>query len=759
VWLTDDDPVLAGCLEEGLRRRGLRPRLAPCAALPRLDRHLAPAGLVLLAPPGQAGDDLLRDALLGLQHAAPGLLQAAQQGGAVFVTVSRLDGAFGLGNLDPLRAPIDGGLAGLAKTAQHEWPGVRCKALDLGPDLSSPDQAAESILEEMFLAGPLEVGLGAGGRITLERLVRPLTGTGTTPPFQPGELVVLSGGARGVTAEVAVALARAFRPTLLLLGRSPEPGPEPDWLAPLTDEAAIKRELGRCSDGASPRVVGEQYRQVLAGREVRNTLARIEAAGARALYRSVDVRDPQAVAAVLSPLVGEAGPVRGLVHGAGVLADARLEDKTAEQFDRVHGTKVGGLRALVSALDLESLRALVLFSSSTGRFGRTGQADYAMANEVLNKLAQQQARRLPGCRVVSVNWGPWDGGMVTVPLKKVFAQEGIGLIGLEAGARYLVQELQAPVRDVEVVVLAPGSAAQPPPAGPAQPEAAPPLPLAFERVLDVAEHPVLHAHVLDGRPVLPMALILEWLAHGALHQNPGLLFHGANDFRILHGVTLEAGAPTLRIRAGKAVKRDGLFLAPAELRGDRPDGREVLHARAELVLAADLPCPPSPEKVPSLPPYDRPLEEIYPDQLFHGPDLQGIEQVEGCGEGGIVAWARSAPPPADWIRRPLRQKWLADPLVLDVSFQLMVLWARRQHGAACLPCHARRYRQYRRAFPADGVRVAATVTRHSGLHVLADLDYLDGAGQLVARLEGCESTIDPTLDRAFRRNRLVPALS
>ena len=190
-------------------------------------------------------------------------------------------------------------------------------------------------------------------------------------------------------------------------------------------------------------MIGEQYRQLTAQRETRQTLERIDGGrrpggvslGGRARRRR-DV--PTCCAAIRS----EHGPVRGLVHGAGVLADAFIADKTEEQFDRVYGTKVAGLRNVLAALAPDELRALVLFSSSTGRFGRTGQVDYAIANEVLNKTAQRYARLLPRCRVVSVNWGPWDGGMVTPALKKLFDQEGVGLIGLETGAEYLVQELR-----------------------------------------------------------------------------------------------------------------------------------------------------------------------------------------------------------------------------------------------------------------------------------------------------------------------------
>ena len=279
-------------------------------------------------------------------------------------------------------------------------------------------------------------------------------------------------------------------------------------------------------------------------------------------------------------------------------------------------------------------------------------------------------------------------------------------------------------------------------------------------MLDAAEHPILNAHVLDGRPVLPMALMLEWLAHGALHQNPGLVFHGCNELRVLHGVILDEGTPlTLRVGAGKAVKRDGFYLTPVELRSLKPNGREVLNARAEVVLASILPPPPEPidEHLLAGRPYPHSLRTIYEELLFHGPELHGIVHVEGWSERGIVAEVRSAPPPAEWIHRPLRQRWLADPLALDASFQMMILWTLEQHGAPSLPCFVGRYRQYRRAFPADGVRVVARVTKHSSLHALADIEYRDAAGQVVARIEGYECVMDASLQRAFRR-RVVGAV-
>src|SRR5262249_16632518 len=263
-----------------------------------------------------------------------------------------------------------------------------------------------------------------------------------------------SGGARGVTAEAALALAETYRPTLILLGRSPLPAEEPDWLRGVTDEQAIKRMLGaRANGSASPRDINRPFPELPPHPAIRDNLERIARTGAHIAYRSIDVRDAAAVAAAVDQVRAEFGPITGIVHGAGVIEDRLILDKTDEQFDRVVGTKVEGLLNLLSATEGEPLKVLALFSSSSGRFGRKGQADYAAANEVLNKLARREAARRPDCRVVAVNWGPWEGGMVTPGLRQIFEREGVGLIPLKDGTRFLLAELSAAKRPIEVVAV------------------------------------------------------------------------------------------------------------------------------------------------------------------------------------------------------------------------------------------------------------------------------------------------------------------
>ena len=203
----------------------------------------------------------------------------------------------------------------------------------------------------------------------------------------------------------------------------------------------------------SPAGLGKQVRQVVAWREIRSTLKQLEQDGCKARYASVDVTDAVALKALVSEVETTYGPITGVIHGAGVLADKAIADKTDDQFERVYSTKVDGLRALQLATADSPLRLWVQFSSVAARAGNNGQCDYAMANEVLNKVAGQMAVERPWLRVKSMNWGPWEGGMVTPALKARFRAMGVPLIPLAQGAQMLVDEVQssAPSR-VELVL-------------------------------------------------------------------------------------------------------------------------------------------------------------------------------------------------------------------------------------------------------------------------------------------------------------------
>ena len=382
--------------------------------------------------------------------------RAAGSSSESFVTVSDLGGSFGRDDLDPTRAWTSG-LTGLVRTAALEWPATRVQAIDIQRATRGPREVARAIGDELLRGGrEIEVGIRADGtRLTLNST--PDDVDRGAMPLGPDDVIVASGGGRGVTAATMVELARATRARFVLLGRSPL-DPEPAVCAGAEDDVALKRVLldDATAHGrrVSPAELGRATRTILATREIRSTIERIKRHGGQARYLAVDVTDAAAVAQALQRVRREVGPITGVVHGAGVLADRRIVDKTDDQFDAVFRTKVQGLRSLLSATAADELKLLCVFSSIAARTGNEGQADYAMANEVLNKVAvAERARRGPGCVVKSFAWGPWSGGMVDAALAARFEAMGVALLPLDVGAAMFVAEIASPqTHQVEVML-------------------------------------------------------------------------------------------------------------------------------------------------------------------------------------------------------------------------------------------------------------------------------------------------------------------
>ncbi|MCX6925546.1 MAG: phosphopantetheine-binding protein, partial [Verrucomicrobia bacterium] len=275
VWLVDDGTDLARQIERELAVLGYQVSRKSLVALSTQETPERLGGLIVLATAGATHADPIAASFAVIQRAGPGLRRAAKAAGSVLVTVSRMDGRFGLQGLNGQSNPLSGGLAGITKTAQHEWPEVHCKAIDLDADSKDKGKAARSIVREIFLKGPVEIGLSDQERCTVNLQSMPFNGEVTRLQLNAGDVVVVSGGGRGVTAHTVIALAQACRPTLVLLGRSPVPEVEPDWLLPLTDASAIKRAIhSHLNEPSSVQVVESHYRRWMGIREVTANIRR-----------------------------------------------------------------------------------------------------------------------------------------------------------------------------------------------------------------------------------------------------------------------------------------------------------------------------------------------------------------------------------------------------------------------------------------------------------------------------------------------------
>jgi hypothetical protein len=214
------------------------------------------------------------------------------------------------------------------------------------------------------------------------------------------------------------------------------------------------------------------------------------------------------------------------------------------------------------------------------------------------------------------------------------------------------------------------------------------------------------------------------------------------------------GSVTVSLLADTGERQNGCLHVPVEL-VSRSGQRQVLHARAEVLLAEEPPAPTAGTLPPALLANRCGQDAIYGNgPLFHGPHFQGLERIEASSEAGMTALVKGAPAPKEWLQHPLRSGWLTDPLALDAAFQMMILWSCEQRGAGSLPCAIRRFRQFVTAFPKGGCRVAVHITSATTPLIGADLHFFDRQGRRLAVAEDYECVTDQGLSEAFRQNRL-----
>ncbi|MFI6516049.1 SDR family NAD(P)-dependent oxidoreductase [Spirillospora sp. NPDC050679] len=399
-------------------------------------------GLIHLAALRPGGGPVLPGAYAGIRDALAGGLRWLLLG-------TGAGGTFGLAYDGGVGDPTPGaGLRGLARTIAREYPETLVRAVDVDVK-DSPRAIALRLLAELAAAdGPVEVGYEGDARRTLEVVPAPAPAPGAGLGLDASGVVLLTGGARGVTARVARALARATGCHIELLGRTPVPAAEDPVLAEAADEAALRRALV-AQGGRTPAEIEAVVRRVLAEREVRATLAGLDGQAASVRYHAADVRDPQAVRAVVEDVYARHGRLDGVVHGAGLLEDRLIRDKEPGSFDRVYRTKVDGACALAAAVRPET-SFFVVFGSVSGVHGNRGQADYAAANDACDTLAHVWRTTLRG-RVLAADWGPWaGGGMVSPELAREYARRGVALIDPDAAVAALLDEIAAGDR-VQVV--------------------------------------------------------------------------------------------------------------------------------------------------------------------------------------------------------------------------------------------------------------------------------------------------------------------
>ena len=351
------------------------------------------------------------------------------------------------------------GSSGFLVSLRWEWPKVRMiRPLTLhDAQHLDPEAMADRLLSEMLsraetMAQP--VAYCDGTRYVRKALPRPaFVASSDSLHLEPDAVVVIVGGAKGITSWFASAFAERFRCRVVLLGRSPLPAGEEPF--PGLDSAASLRQalLAQPGQAARPRDIEQRVRSLLSDKQMRRTLEELRALGSETSYFQTDVIDSAQVDASLREVMARYGRIDGVLFGAGILDDRFLRDKQEASIARVYHTKARGVENVLDSLErLTSPKFVVFFSSISATLGNRGQTDYSAANAYLDKRALALNASRAG-HYLSVNWGPWEGaGMIDPTLQKHLEGMGIHAIKRQQGVDFLLDELGAGKRAGRLIV-------------------------------------------------------------------------------------------------------------------------------------------------------------------------------------------------------------------------------------------------------------------------------------------------------------------
>ena len=642
---------------------------------------------------------------------------------AHWITITRMGGLGASASHDrPIaRAYTDGARAGFTKSIGREWVQTTALVLDVDPEQSAGAVAARAI-------GELGIALSNDRSRAVEVVVDPsgdrhAVRLATVALPEPGALVdrpvvLLTGGGRGITARIALELARSGAGAIALVGRS-EVSDRP------LDEAAAKQQiraqLQLSGDRVTPARVEAALSKLRRSEEVRRNLEALRELGLNVRYFQIDLADPDQAASVVDAVVEEFGQLDIVIHGAGTEESRQLKDKDETGFHRVFDGKAAGGLALIERLPPET--RLVCMGSVAGRFGNPGQVDYAAANDALARICHSRPNSL------QIDWTAWDdvGMAVRGGMRALLADRGVDLLPADAGAALLVSFLAAKT-DGEVVVA--GRLGDFEPTEQPHPfldriEAGDGVARGV-REMSRSSDPWVLDHAIDGVPVLPGVIGLECMAAVAAELAPDLAYHGARNVRFLAPVKLHRDAPTTLVVEARLVgEGEVAAVLTSERRLATGRTQRTDHYEATLRFAVEGTAG---DDLAGLPSVFLPDEVVQQDQIyrrfFHGPIFQVLQVIFGVSADGLVGEAHCDPSPLS--SGPL----ITAPLVLEAAFQAAGLHRMMIEHTIGLPHEVSEVRLYR--VPDPDAPLSITAGRE-GDRYHVDVDGVDGP---VLRLRG-----------------------
>jgi acyl transferase domain-containing protein/NAD(P)-dependent dehydrogenase (short-subunit alcohol dehydrogenase family)/acyl carrier protein/3-hydroxymyristoyl/3-hydroxydecanoyl-(acyl carrier protein) dehydratase/acyl-CoA thioesterase FadM len=301
-------------------------------------------------------------------------------------------------NQVPLRAST---AKAFASSLHQERPNAKIRVIDLHIRLKASEIVKDILFEiadpEPFIA----VGFDKYKQryISFSTVQNPAVYAPRQLSWNAQDVILVTGGAKGITAECMLGVAATIQAKIALVGTSS------------IDQSEVQKNMNR-------------FREL----------------GVDCQYYQCDITKADQAIQLIEQVRAEQGEITCFVHGAANLKSKRAEQITKEAFLHEISPKVTGAKNILESLNDHSLKLVVGFSSLAGVSGMAGNTSYGYSNEVLQLMMKNFKNLHPNTQVLVISFGLWDEvgmgtkGGVTQYLEK----KGIYPISVAEGVKRFV---------------------------------------------------------------------------------------------------------------------------------------------------------------------------------------------------------------------------------------------------------------------------------------------------------------------------------
>ena len=347
--------------------------------------------------------------------------------------------------------PLGGLVTGFIKALEKELRPFISKVVDINEsDNLTDEQVANILLKEFSTYGKL-IEIGIKNNVRKGVITSKVQDDVSTTSFKLSneEVILVTGGGRGITYECAKKLAISTGTKLILTGRTELPSKNNPYIQMSEIEfEKYKKEFmverKRIDPNLSVIEIVFEYEKLKNARVLFNNLKILTDLKIQFDYIKCDFSKEKYVVELKQHLDDKNIRISGIINGAGLPSFGKINAKNELLAQNVVKVKSNSIFMLFKYFITQSqIKFIIHMGSISGRFGMDGQVDYSAAADLLVKISNN-INSLTNTKSIVIGWPAWDevGMAMNDDVEKVQKYErGLSFISVSEGTQRFLEEI------------------------------------------------------------------------------------------------------------------------------------------------------------------------------------------------------------------------------------------------------------------------------------------------------------------------------